>query len=119
MTTKNGTQKHKRVCLIGPAEVKCSSSDLPLKAYILNISYGGIAIQLKEALKGRAEVTIFFADGSGGRIGETAWGHVVWCKASDAFHTAGIEFESLNPKDHALTLRVIQAFAGPLQSPGI
>ncbi len=35
MTTKNGTQKHKRVRLIGPAEVKCSPSDPSLKAYIL------------------------------------------------------------------------------------
>jgi hypothetical protein len=113
MTTKSGIQKHKRVRLIGPAEVKCSPGDPPLKAYVLNISYGGLAIQSKEALKGRVEVTIFFADGNGGRIGETARGRVIWCKSSDAFYTAGIEFEGLNPKDNTLTLRVIQAFTGP------
>lgn len=117
MTTKNGTQKYKRVRLIGPAEVKYSPSDPALKAYVLNISYGGVAIQLREALKGRVEVTIFFADGNGGRIGEPAWGHVIWCKASDSFYIAGIEFENLHPKDNMLTLRVIQAFTGPLQSP--
>jgi len=114
-----GTQKHKRVHLIGPAEVRCNRSDPPLKAYVINISYGGLAIQLKEALKGRVEVTIYFADGNGGRIGETAWGHVMWCKASDSFYSVGIEFEGLNPKDNMLTLRVIQAFAGPLQGPNV
>jgi hypothetical protein len=117
MTTKNGTQRYKRVRLIGPAEVKPSPSGPLLKAYVLNISYGGIAVQLKEVLKGRIEITIFFADGSGGRIGETARGHVIWCKASDSFYTAGIEFENLNEKNNMLTLRVIQAFTGPLQRP--
>jgi len=63
-------------------------------------------------LKGRVETTLFFADGMGGRIGETAWGRVIWCKTFDSLYRVGIEFDSLNPKDNMLTLRVIRAFTG-------
>jgi hypothetical protein len=113
MNNQNGTQKHKRARLIGPVEVKQNPSGPSLKAYVLDISYGGMAIQLKEALKGQVEATVFFASAVGGRIGETVKGRVIWCRAFDSLHKVGIEFENLNPKDHMLTLRVIRALTGP------
>jgi len=108
-----GIQKYKRARFIGTVAVRLNPSDPPLKAYALDISYGGMAIQSEGALKGQIEATIFFADGMGGKVGETVQGRVIWCKPFDLFYRSGIEFNGLNPKDNILTLRVIRAFTGP------
>jgi hypothetical protein len=71
-----------------------------------------MAIQSEESLKGRIEATIFFADGMGGKVGETVRGYVIWCKPFDVFYRSGIEFDDLNPQDNVLTLKVIQAITG-------
>lgn len=79
----------------------------------MDISYGGMAIQSEAELKGRIEATIFFADGRGGKVGETVQGRVIWCKPFNSFYRSGIEFDGLHPENNMLTLKVIQAFTGP------
>jgi hypothetical protein len=108
-----GVQKHKRARFIGTLTVRLTPSDPPLKAYALDISYGGMSIQSEEALKGQIEATIFFADGMGGKVGETVRGRVIWSRPFDSFYRSGIEFDGLSPKDNVLTLRAIRAFTGP------
>ena len=109
-----GVQKYKRARFIGTVVVRANPSDPPRKAYALDISYGGMAVQSEESLKGRIEATIFFADGMGGKVGETVRGRVIWCKPFDVFYRSGIEFDGLHPQDNVLTLRVIQAITGPI-----
>ncbi len=108
-----GVQKYKRARFIGTVSVKVNPLDSSVKAYALDISCGGMAIQSEKALKGQIEATIFFADGRGGKVGETVRGRVIWCKPFDLFYRSGIEFDGLNPQDNKLTLQVIQAFTGP------
>lgn len=99
--------------MLGPAEVRLNHSATPIKAYILNISYGGIAIQSTEALKGRVHVTILFANIVGHRMGETVAGRVVWCQPYDTMYRAGIELEELNHEEHSLTMQILHDFTGP------
>jgi c-di-GMP-binding flagellar brake protein YcgR len=108
-----GIQKYKRARFIGTVAVRANPSASFLKAYALDISYGGMAIQSEEALKGQIEATIFFADGKGGKIGENVRGRVIWCKPFGSFYRSGIEFDPLSPQDNILTLKAIRAFTGP------
>lgn len=83
---------------------------------MLDISYGGIGLLTKQPLKGHVEVTLYFARGFEDRIAETVQGRVVWCSPYNGSYRAGIEFETLHPKDHTLTLKVLKAFTGPPQA---
>ncbi len=108
-----GIQKYKRARFIGTVAVRANPSAPSLKAYALDISYGGMAVQSEAELKGQIEATIFFADGRGGKVGETVRGCVIWCKPFESFYRSGIEFDNLNPQDNILTLKAIRAFTGP------
>lgn len=107
-----GRQKYKRAKMVGIVEIRKSPLDPPIEAYALDISYGGIAVNVTLPLAGKVNVTIYFTAGSGEKIGETVSGHIIWCKPSKALYKVGIEFDGLNANDHPQLFNYIKAFTG-------
>ena len=94
------TQKYKRAKMIGVMEIRKSPLDPPMEGYALDISYGGMAVNLEHPIDGNVEVIIQFQGTAGRNIKETVTAHVIWCKSYGSFYRAGIEFDHLNDHDH-------------------
>lgn len=98
----------KRVSYIALASVKTGSGVSPIEAYVINFSYGGVAIYSKEELEGQVEITLYLENGKGETIPETLWGNVAWKKKVGSLIASGIEFGNLNPQDHSLTMAIME-----------
>ena len=100
-----------RLDIIGLAKIRRESSDLPLDAQIVDISYDGMRIYVKEPLSGQVEVSLcYFADGTKQEIAETVKAQVAWIKEKGLWYTIGIQFEGLNPQDHSTTLAFLDKY---------
>jgi c-di-GMP-binding flagellar brake protein YcgR len=69
-------------------------------AHIINISYGGVGIYVKESLKGWVQITIKLRVSGDKWVAETVCGHVAWKKRIGSMYAIGISFIDLDPKDH-------------------
>jgi c-di-GMP-binding flagellar brake protein YcgR len=107
------TQKFKRAKMIGVIHVKKSPQEPPVEGYALDISYGGMAVNLDYAVQGKIEVIVQFPDEAGRKTQETVLAHVVWCKSYGPFYRTGIEFDNLNERDHPQLLTYIKGYTGP------
>ncbi len=100
-------RKKKRRTMIVKIEVCPTPPDRPIKAEIVNISYGGIGLLTAKPVKGRVQVILYHNLGfrSGQQVPEALWGQVTWRKkiASNRY-AIGISYEGLNPKEHSLLL---------------
>ncbi len=102
---------HNRLDIIGLAQIKQDESDLPLEAQIVDISYNGMRIYVKQRISGRVEVLLcYFGDKSQKQIAETVKGQVSWIKGKGLWYSVGIKFDGLNPQDHDLTLTFLDQF---------
>jgi hypothetical protein len=100
-----------RLDIIGLAQIKRDASDLPLDAQIVDISYNGMRIYVKEPISGRVEVALcYFADGTKQDIAETVKAQVAWIKEKGLWYTVGIQFDGLNPQDHSATLAFLDKY---------
>jgi len=97
-------RKKKRVSMVAAAVVRQSPSYSPIEAYIINISYGGLGMYVKNPLDGRVQTAISLSVGTGKRVTETVWGHVTWKKPVGSSYAIGISIEGLNPQDHRMLL---------------
>ena len=103
-------RKKKRVSMIAAAVIRPSPSGPPIEAYIINISYGGLGLYVKEPLEGRVQTAISLRVGTGKRVTETVWGHVTWKKPVGSSYAVGISFEGLNPQDHKTLLSYLESW---------
>lgn len=93
-----------RFDMIGLARIRQGPTDLALEVQIVNISYHGMRIFVKEPVAERVEVSLYyFEDGSGEQVIETIQAAVTWCQAQGIWHAAGISFIDLNIQDHPAT----------------
>ncbi len=102
---------YNRLDIIGLAQIKQGESDLPLEAQIVDISYNGMRIYIKQRVAGRVEILLcYFGDKSQKQIAETVKGQVSWIKGKGLWYSAGIKFEGLNPQDHNETLAFLDQY---------
>ncbi len=97
---KSDHRKKKRITMVAAAVVRPKLLEQGIEAYIINISYGGVGLYVKEAFEGRVQVTLSLSVGSGKRVSESVWGEVSWKKPVGVSYAIGIAFEDLNMKDH-------------------
>lgn len=83
-----------------------------MEAFALDISYGGMAVNLDQLLEGHVEVMIHFTNDKAKSLKETVAGHVIWHKSFGSFYRIGIEFDNLNDQDHPQLLTYIKGFTG-------
>lgn len=94
-----------RLEIRGLAQIKRHSSEIPLEAQIVDISYSGMRLYASEPLSDQVEISLcYFADGTSKNISEIVKGRVTWCKQKGLWYSIGIQFHGLNPQDHAATL---------------
>jgi c-di-GMP-binding flagellar brake protein YcgR len=108
--SKPDQRKKKRISMIAAAAVRPSPSGPPIEAYIINISYGGLGLYVKEPLEGRVQTAISLRVGTGKRVTETVWGNVTWKNPVGSSYAVGISFEGLNPKDHRVLLSYLESW---------
>jgi hypothetical protein len=63
------TQKYKRAKMIGVMEIRRSPLDPLMEGYALDISYGGMAVDLEQPIDGNVEVIIHFQSTAGRNSG--------------------------------------------------
>ncbi len=102
--SKSDQRKKRRISLIATAVVRQSPSGPPTEAYVINISYGGVGLYVKDSLQGRVQTTINLRVGANKRVPVTVWGQVTWKKSVGMMYAVGISFEGLNPKNHRVLL---------------
>lgn len=105
MQTPEGRKKKRRTMIV-KAEVWPGPPELPLKAEIVNLSYGGAGILAGKSLKGRVQLILYHNLGfsEGQQVPESVWGRVVWKKKIGHRCAMGVAFEGLNPKHNRLLL---------------
>ena len=103
---KNENRKKERVPVIAAAfVVNPNELSSPIEAHIVNISYGGVGLSVKEPLEGRVQVAISLGVEEDTHIAEMVTGHVCWKRSLIGLSwVVGISFEGLNPKDHGRLL---------------
>ena len=102
--SKSDQRKKRRISMIAAAVVRQSPSAPPIKAYVINISYGGIGLYIRESVRGRVQTTINLRVGAKKWVPVTVRGHVNWKKSVGMMSAVGISFEGLNTKDHGVLL---------------
>ena len=98
----------KRISYIALAFVKTGADTPPAEAYLINLSYGGVAVYTQSNLDGQVEITILHEDHKGKTSAETLWGNVAWKRKLGILNVCGIEFGNLNPEDHAVTMSLME-----------
>ena len=98
----------KRLSYIAEALVKANKTAAPSEAHVINLSYGGAAIYTRADLKGQVEITLFLKNEAGQTVAETLWGNVVWKREMGSLNAIGLEFGNLNPKDHSITMSLME-----------
>jgi hypothetical protein len=100
-----------RLDIIGLAQIRRDDSEIPLEAQIVDISYNGMRIYVKEPLSGPVQVSLcYFSDGSKQEIAETVKAQVAWIKEKGLWYTVGIQFDGLNAQDHSATLAFLDKY---------
>jgi hypothetical protein len=107
---KADQRKKRRISMVATAVVRQNPSGPPMEAYIINISYGGLGLYVKDPLEGRVQTTINLRVGTDKRVTETVWGHVTWKKPVGMSYAVGISFEGLNPEDHRALLSFLESW---------
>jgi hypothetical protein len=102
-------RKYKRPSLIGLVEIRKEMGNPPLEAYAINISYGGLAVYIKNPLTGKVYVTLYFGDGTGKKLDETIIAKVVWQEKTGSWYALGLRFEELNLQDHSMILGFLKS----------
>src|SRR3989304_8314837 len=107
---KNENRKKERVPILATAYVANPNHlSSPIEAYIVNLSYGGVGLYVKEPLEGRVQVAISLGVDKEKHVAEMVWGHVCWKgRLMGSSWVVGISFEGLNPKDHARLLSYLE-----------
>ncbi len=107
---KNENRKKERVPVIASAfVVNPHHLSSPVEAYIVNLSYGGVGLYVKEPLEGRVQVAISLGVDKDTHVAEMVWGHVCWKgRLIGSSWVVGISFEGLNPKDHGRLLSYLE-----------
>lgn len=94
-----------RCNIIGLAHIRREGHNLSLEAQIANISYSGMRIYVKEPLSGRVEISLYYdLEGTTEQFEERLKAEVTWCQGRGLWYSAGINFDELNPDEHAMTL---------------
>jgi hypothetical protein len=102
---------YSRLDIIGLAQIKEGDSDLSLEAQIVDISYNGMRIYVKQRISGRVEILLcYFGDKSQKPIAETVKGQVSWIKGKGLWYSVGIKFDGLDPQDHNGTLAFLDQY---------
>ena len=103
---KNENRKKERVPVIASAfVVNPNQLGSPIEACIVNLSYGGVGLYVREPLEGRVQVAISLGFEKDKHVAEMVWGHVCWKgRLPGSWWVVGISFEGLNPKDHGRLL---------------
>jgi c-di-GMP-binding flagellar brake protein YcgR len=101
-------RKYARVSMIASAEVKREGDDSLLYGLTVNISMGGVGIYVKEPLSGRIQAKIYFSYSTGEDVGITVDGTVAWQKRVEGWYSVGIQFDGLNPHDHAVIYKFLE-----------
>ena len=99
--------------MIVKAEVRPSPPELPAVAEVVNLSYGGIGVLVKNPLQGRVQIILYHNIGfsQGQQVPEAVWGKVTWQKKVGSKYALGISFYGLNPKEHKLLLSFLDRAA--------
>jgi PilZ domain len=106
--SKSDQRKKRRISVVATAVVRQGPSGPPVEAYLVNISYGGVGLYVKDPLQGRVHATINLRVGAKKRIPVTVSGRVTWTKSVGMMYAVGISFEGLNPKDHGALLSFLE-----------
>lgn len=101
-------RKKKRISMIAAALVRPSSTGIPIEAQIINVSYGGVGIYIKEPVQGRVQIVISLKVGPDREVAQTVWGNVIWKEPVGSSYAIGISFEELNHRDHSLLLSFLE-----------
>ncbi len=103
-------RKQDRVPVIAAAFIVSPNQlSSPIEAYIVNISYGGVGVHVKEPLEGRVQVAISLGIDQDKHVAEMVWGNVCWQgRLIGSSWVVGISFEGLNPKDHGRLLSYLE-----------
>lgn len=108
---KKSPRTFKRLSYIALAFIKKNSTAAPAEAYVINISYGGVAIYTQAELEGQVEITLFHEEeGEKRALAETLGGTIAWRRPVGRIIACGIEFGNLNPDDHPVTMAVLEKF---------
>jgi hypothetical protein len=110
---KKTPRTFKRLSYIALAVVKTGPETPPAEAYVVNLSYGGVAVYTKADLAGQVEITLLHEKGPGRTAAETLWGHVAWNRKLGSMNACGIEFGNLNPEDHGVTMSLMEKYLKP------
>jgi hypothetical protein len=102
-------RKKSRISMVATAVVTQSPPQPPTAGYVINISYGGVGLYVKDPVRGRVQTTINLHVGRK-RIPVTVSGHVTWEKTVGLLYAVGISFEGLNPQDHYVLLSFLESF---------
>ncbi|HEX9758147.1 MAG TPA: PilZ domain-containing protein [Nitrospiria bacterium] len=105
---KKTPRTFKRISYIALASLKTPTQSTPIEAYIINFSYGGVAIYTKEDFEGQVEITLYLEGNGGKTVAETLWGNVAWKRNVGSMTAWGIEFGNLNPQDHSVTMALME-----------
>ena len=103
--------------MVATAVVTQGPPQPPVAGYVINISYGGIGLYVKDPVHGRVQTTVNLHVGRK-RIPVTVWGNVTWEKTVGMLYAVGISFEGLNPQDHDILLSFLESFQPFDQGPG-
>ncbi len=100
-----------RLDIIGLAQITQHGSDLFLEAQVVDISYDGMRIYVKEKIAGNVEILLcHLGNGMGKQINETVKGRVSWVHKKGLWYSTGIQFDGLNPQDHQATLTFLDNY---------
>jgi hypothetical protein len=107
-----GERKYSRLGILGLAHISGDSSDLPLEAQIVDISYNGMRINVRVPISGRINVTFCcFPDGTNNQSAETVQAEAVWVEKKGLWYSAGLRFvDTLNPQEHSATLTFLDRY---------
>jgi hypothetical protein len=112
-------RKYRRASIIGLVEIRKDPKGSFVEAYAINISYGGLAVYSKNPLTGQVYVKLYFGDGTGKKIDETAVAQVAWQERVGSWYAVGLQFKGLNPQDHSMTLGFLKWSVGLEKGPTV
>jgi c-di-GMP-binding flagellar brake protein YcgR len=105
-------KENKRVSMIAAAVIRANLSGPPVEAHVLNISYGGAGIYVKEPLTGKVQIVINLTVAAGKQKAETVSGKVIWKRPVGSWYVVGVSFDGLDNNEHTHILSFLDRALG-------
>ena len=107
-------RRHKRIKIDSTAIITVLKEDsvlTPFLGFVIQISYGGIGICATQPaeVNNEIELGLTLIDIEGKKRHETIQGRIVWQKKAPSFYIFGVQFTSLNKKDHPKLVSYLEA----------